>query len=94
VTAGAGKEPTLAVEHEPETGLVVRGEGFPPGDRVTVLVKTIGGARQTVVDDHDGAFRVEVGPLASSAAGTLWVTATGDSGRRATLVLPRPSRLH
>ena len=28
VTARAGKEPTLAVEHEPETGLVVRGEGL------------------------------------------------------------------
>jgi hypothetical protein len=93
VTAGAGREPTLALEHEPETGLVVKGEGFPPGERVTVLVKTIGGARQTVVD-QDGAFRVEVGPLASAVAGTLWVTATGDSGSRATLVVPRPSRLH
>jgi hypothetical protein len=93
VTAGAEKGPTLAVEHEPETGLVVRGEGFPPGERVTVLVKTIGGARLAVVD-QDGAFRVEVGPLASAVAGTLWVTATGDSGSRTTLVLPGPSRLH
>jgi hypothetical protein len=93
VTADARKEPTLAVEHDPETGLVVRGEGFPPGERVTVLVKTIGSARQTVVD-QDGAFRVEVGPLASAAAAGLWVTAAGDSGTRATLVVPRPSRLH
>ena len=93
MTAGAEKDATLAVEHQPETGLVVTGEGFPPGERVTVLVKTIGGARQAVVD-QDGAFRVEVGPLAPAAAGTLWVTATGDSGSRATLVVPRPSRLH
>jgi hypothetical protein len=93
MTAGGDKEPTLAVEHQPATGLVVTGEGFPPGDRVTVLVKTIGGARQAVVD-QDGSFRVEVGQLASPAAGTLWVTATGDSGSRATLVVPRPSRLH
>jgi hypothetical protein len=93
MTAEMGMEPTLALQHEPETGLVVRGEGFPPGDRVTVLVKTIGSARQIVVD-QDGAFRVEVGPLASAVAGALWVTATGDSGSRATLVVPRPSRLH
>jgi len=90
---GAGKEPTLAVEHEPETGLVVTGQGFPPGERITVLVKTIGGARQNVVD-QDGAFRIEVGPLPSAAAAGLWVTATGDGGSRATLVVPRPSRLH
>ncbi len=93
MTAGTGEEPTLALEHEPQTGLVVRGEGFPPGERVAVLVKTIGDARLTVVD-QDGAFPVEVGPLASPVAGTLWVTATGDSGSRATLVVPRPSRLH
>jgi len=93
MTAGTGKEPTLAVEHDPEIGLVVRGEGFPPGERVTVLVKTVGDARQMVID-QDGSFRVEVGPLASAVAGTLWVTATGDSGSRATLVVPRPSRLH
>lgn len=93
MTAAAGNEPTLALEHEPEAGLVVRGEGFPPGDRVTVLVKTIGDARQIVVD-QDGSFSVEVGPLASAVAGTLWVTATGDSGSRASLVVPRPSRLH
>ena len=84
---------TLALEHDPQTGLTVTGEGFLPGERVTVLVKTIGGARQTVVD-QDGAFRVAVGAVASAGAGTLWVTATGDSGSRATLVVPRPSRLH
>jgi hypothetical protein len=92
MTAGAEEEPTLAVERQPETGLVVTGEGFPPGDRVTVLVKTIGGARQAAVD-QDGSFRVEIGPLASAVAGTLWVTAIGDSGSRATLVVPRSSRL-
>ena len=83
----------LALEQGEDGCLVVSGAGFPPGERVTVLVKTIGGARQTVVD-QDGAFRVEVGPLASAVAGTLWVTATADSGSRATLVVPRPSRLH
>jgi hypothetical protein len=93
VTAETEEEPTLALEHEPETGLVVRGEGFPPGDRVTVLVKTVGDARQTVVE-QDGSFRVEVGGLASAGAGGLWITATADSGSRATLVVPRPSRLH
>jgi hypothetical protein len=93
VDAEAGQEPTLAVEHEPGTGLVVRGEGFPPGERVTVLVKTIGGVRRAVVD-QDGSFRIEVGPLPSAAAGGLWITATAEGGCRATLVVPRPSRLH
>jgi len=93
VTTGAGEGPTLAVEHGPDTGLVVVGEGFPPGERITVLVKTIGGVRHMVVD-QDGAFRVEVGLPASPAAAGLWVTATGDGGSRATLVVPRPSRLH
>jgi hypothetical protein len=93
VDAEANSEPTLALAHEPEAGPVVTGQGFLPGERVTVLVKTIGDARQIVVD-QDGAFRVEVGPLASAVAGTLWVTATGDGGSRATLVVPRPSRLH
>jgi len=93
MAAGAGKGPTLALGHEPGTGFVVRGEGFAPGERVTVLVKTIGDARRFVVD-QDGAFRLEVGPLAPAAAGTLWVTAAGDGGSRASLVVPRPSRLH
>jgi hypothetical protein len=93
MTAGTGSEPTLAVEHEPGTGLVVTGEGFPPGERVTVLVKTIGGARQIVVD-QDGEFRVEIGPLGPAGPGAVWITATGDSGSRATLVVPRPRRLH
>ena len=93
MTAGAEKEPTLAVEQEPGTGLVVVGEGFPPGERVMVLVKTIGGVRRAVVD-QDGAFRVEVGSLPSAAASGLWITATAAGGSRATLVVPRPSRLH
>jgi hypothetical protein len=93
VTAGAGTEPTLAVEQESGTGLVIVGEGFPPGERITVLVKTIGGARRAVVD-QDGAFRIDVGSLPSAAAGGLWITATAEGGCRATLVVPRPSRLH
>jgi hypothetical protein len=84
---------SLALEHEPQTGFAVTGEGFLPGERVTVLVKTIGEARQTVVD-QEGGFRVEIGPLAGAAGGSLWITATGDRGSCATLVLPRPSRLH
>ena len=92
VTDGAGHEPTLALEHEPETGLAVVGTGFPPGERVTLLVKTIGGEQQTVVD-QDGAFRIGIDPV-GGRAGTLWITADGDRGSSATLVLPRPSRLH
>jgi hypothetical protein len=84
---------SLALKHEPQTGFAVTGEGFLPGERVTVLVKTIGEARQTMVD-QEGGFRVEIGPLAGAAVGSLWITATGDRGSRATLVLPRPSRLH
>jgi hypothetical protein len=85
---------TLALEHDPQAGFTVTGAGFMPGERVTVLIKTIGGARQAVVD-QDGAFRLPIGPAAAPAGGgTLWITATGDRGSRATLVLPRPSRLH
>ena len=84
---------TLDLEHDPQAGFTVTGEGFLPGERVTVLVKTIGGARQTVVD-QDGAFRVAVGAVAPAGGGALWITATGDRGSRATLVLPRASGLH
>jgi hypothetical protein len=70
--------------------LVVTGTGFIPGECIAVLVKTIGSAEQTVVDQN-GSFRMEIGPL---GAGVLSITATGDRGSRATLVLPRPSRLH
>jgi hypothetical protein len=84
---------TLALEHDAQTGLTVTGEGFVPGEHVTVLVKTIGSARQAVVD-QEGAFRVVIGAVAPAAGVALWITATGDQGSRATLVLPRPSRLH
>jgi hypothetical protein len=75
--------PTLVLE----AGLVVVGEGFVPGERVTVLVKSLHGAHQTELD-QDGGFRLEI------EAGALWISATGDRGSRAELVLPRPSRLH
>ena len=84
---------TLDLEHDPQAGFTVTGEGFQPGERVTVLVRTIGGARLTVVD-QDGAFRLAIGAAAPAGGGTLWITATGDRGSHATLVLPRPSRLH
>lgn len=84
---------SIALEHDPPAGFTVTGEGFLPGERVTVLAKAIGGAWQAIVD-QDGAFRVAIGAAAPAGGGTLWITATGDHGSRAALVLPRPSRLH
>ena len=84
---------TLALEHDAQTGFTVTGEGFVPGEHVTVLVKTIGSARQAVVD-QEGAFRVVIGAVAPAAGVRALDHRHGRPGSRATLVLPRPSRLH
>lgn len=92
MTAGAGSEPTLALEPGETDGVVVSGDGFGPGECVRVVVHPAGAAQETAAD-HDGAFRVEFGPL-PLPRGALWLTAIGDRGSRATLVLDRPRRLH
>ena len=93
MAAEAPAEPTLALDRGPDDGLVVTGANFQPRERVTILVKTIAAARQAAVD-QDGSFRVEFGPLPTARGGALWVTATGDRGSRATLVLPLRKGLH
>lgn len=91
--ADAPAGPTLALDRDQEGGLVVTGAGFRSGERVTILVKTVAAARQVAVD-QDGSFRVELGALATARGGALWVTAAGDRGSRATLVLPLRNELH
>lgn len=91
--AEAPAEPTLALDRDQEGGLVVTGAGFRSGERVTILVRTVAAARRAAVD-QDGTFRVELGRLETARGGALWVTATGDRGSRATLVLPLRSGLH
>ena len=91
--AEAPAEPTLALDRGQEGGLVVIGEGFQPGERVTILVTTVASARQGAVD-QDGSFRIDLGPLTTTRGGALWVTATGDRGSRATLVFPLRNELH
>jgi hypothetical protein len=92
LTAGAGPEPTLALEPGETGGFVVTGAAFRPGERVRVIVHPAGATQETSAD-HDGAFRAEFRPL-PPPRGALWLTAIGNRGSRATLVLDRPHRLH
>jgi hypothetical protein len=69
--------------------LVVRGEAFRPGERVTVTALTASGSSRAVIRaSNSGRFKATVRSAARPCGTSVGVRALGSLGSRATLRLP------
>ena len=85
-SAAGAAQPTLRlVDRQP---LVVRGEGFRPGERITLVAATGLGPRMTRTTARNGSFRATFRLADQPCAAAFAVRARGDRGSVAIMRMP------
>jgi hypothetical protein len=85
--AGAGQPTLRLVDRQP---LVVRGEGFRPGERITLVAVTGLGPRIIRTTARNGSFRATFRLADQPCAAAFAVRARGDRGSFAIMRMPEP----
>src|SRR3954447_25054389 len=86
-SAGGGSPSLRMLDREP---LVVRGDGFVPGERVSVTALTGLGPRAVRTTARAGTFKVTLRLPDQPCAAAFAVRARGDGGSVAMMRLPQP----
>jgi hypothetical protein len=84
-SAGAAQPTLRLVDRQP---LVVRGEGFRPGERITLVAATGLGPRMIRTTSRNGTFRATFRLADQPCAAAFAVRARGDRGSVAILRMP------